>query len=442
MAALIGNIIQKKNQQSTEIIIESDFIEENEKENEGSYQNQNSNTNNKLDVFSQMSQYAKFLDMSDSFTEIRNSTSPKKKERENDKITSLDSVLKKKPATSLKRTRDEADIVEAPKKETIKRFQTMDTYSYENMTITNYEEMYNDNANNLWETSEVPANYEKESGEESTADIIEKLKQKQTAPTAKKLRNYNPEKSTGSFNILVGLLVFENETKKKYASKKEIKQVLKKVKDDLGDLPISSWAPMTTLIKYELVTSFNFSDEEKFSLTDAGYKTATDCYTKTLEKKLAPEEESKTNAGSTQACTMNIENSNSGASMYDEINNLLNESKLEEVNNEITKESKVFASANIFDEDTMDSTKETEKREKSLFKSMYSRSNTIFEKNSIIISDEENEKTVNFTHFEKLSASKGKVVTEEIPKEVEEEPEVQNSGHIVRKSKYYFCPIY
>ena len=107
---------------------------------------------------------------------------------------------------------------------------------------------------------------------------------KQTAITIKKTRNYRPEKNSNGYNILIGLFMFENETKKKYAAKKEIKQSVKNGKD-IADIQISGWAPMTTLIKYDLISSFKFSDEEKYSLTENGYKLANDCYIDLLKGK-------------------------------------------------------------------------------------------------------------------------------------------------------------
>ena len=414
MAALIGNLIQKKNSQSSQTVETEPTNEIEDKENK--------NSNSVPDLFSQMSEYTRLLEINDSFSGMENCQSPKRKEKDNEKITSLDSILKKKSPKAMKRTRDEADIIQVPKKETLKRFHTMENY-----TIDNFEDMYNENAQSLWSANEME-DFSKVSTDENLPMILNNLKEKQAATTVKKMRSYNPEKSTGGFNILVGLLIFENETKKKYASKKEIKQAIKKEKETLGDLPINSWAPMTTLIKYDLVLNFTFSDEEKFSLTENGYNTATECYIKTLEKKNAPEEQ-KTASDSTKECTMAVESSNSGTSMSFEGNKLLNEGNVFEINNENTSES----TKPIEDMKINENTRSIEIVQT---KNVFRTSQRIFDGDAIVISEDEDEKTVTFSHFEKLSASKDRVITtenEESNKEVEEE--IKTSGHIVKKSK-------
>jgi len=101
--------------------------------------------------------------------------------------------------------------------------------------------------------------------------------------TTKKKKNYRPEKGSTGYFILIGLLAFENDTKKKYATKKEIKAYLKKAVDTLGPMEIKNWSTLPTLIKNELVLPFTFNDEEKYSLTDQGVNIATELHMEQLQ---------------------------------------------------------------------------------------------------------------------------------------------------------------
>lgn len=165
-----------------------------------------------------------------------------------------------------KRDRDENDVFEVPKSSLKKAFTAgefgmEDEYNYSGSL-----------SSDLWNAADIPEI------NSSSVGALGKLTEKLTKNTStKKLKNYRPEKNTSGFNILVGLLKFENETKKKYASRKEIKETLKK-DPDFSTLQITSWAPMATLIKYELISNLQLNGEEKYSLTENGYRVADECF--------------------------------------------------------------------------------------------------------------------------------------------------------------------
>lgn len=190
-----------------------------------------------------------------------------------------------------KRDRDENDVFEVPKSSLKKAFTAgefgmEDEYNYSGSL-----------SSDLWNAADIPEI------NSSSVSALGKLTEKLTKNTStKKLKNYRPEKNTSGFNILVGLLKFENETKKKYASRKEIKETLKK-DPDFSTLQITSWAPMATLIKYELISNLQLNEEEKYSLTENGYRVANECF---IEK-------TKNSEASDNASTIDSSKSNSNS---------------------------------------------------------------------------------------------------------------------------------
>lgn len=103
---------------------------------------------------------------------------------------------------------------------------------------------------------------------------------------SKKKRNYKPDTNSSGCFILLGLKFYEEETGKKYALKKDIKDQLKKSADFLGPMEVKSWNAIDTLTKNELVVPFKFNDEMKYSLSLAGKELADElCLEKLAEKK-------------------------------------------------------------------------------------------------------------------------------------------------------------
>jgi len=274
------------------------------------------------------------------------------------------------------------------------------SYTMENPMLQGLEEqdeeqdMYADAGDNLWSANDIP---------EDTYKLLS-LTQKPVA--GKKKKNYKPEMKSTGFNILIGLLKFEDETKKKYATKKEIKQAIKNAKEELGDLLISNWTAMNTLIKYELVSNFQFSDDEKYSLTDLGFQTATDCFVKLVQEKENPEPAAASppsNPSSTTAKdlknpdAMNIENcsavptsnSNSNSATTLDSNSVGSENK----------------EAELFDYSKFDFSKTVKK---SQTKTVLKRSHTEEQRITSISSERKDENTVSFSLFERLSTEKEK----------------------------------
>lgn len=103
---------------------------------------------------------------------------------------------------------------------------------------------------------------------------------------SKRKRNYKPDTNSSGCFILLGIKQFEEETSKKYATKKEIKEYLKKLEATLGTMEVKSWNAIDTLTKNDLIIAFKFNDEMKYSLSLAGKELADDlCCEKLTEKK-------------------------------------------------------------------------------------------------------------------------------------------------------------
>jgi len=376
MAALIGNIIQKKNKENpVNFNIDSQSSENKENEDHEGFQME----------FSQTSQYTRMIE-----NEIYAGNSFSQDQDLGLKKPSFQ--LSKYLGDPKKRGRDEADpplVVH----ETLRKSHTMDNPMLQGLEEQEEEnDMYADYGDNLWSANDLPE------------DSVKLLSLTQKPTTGKKFKNYKPEKNSTGANILIGLLKFESETKKKYATKKEIKQALKNAKEELGDLLISNWSAMNTLIKYDLVSNFQFSDEEKYSLTDSGFQTATDCYVKKIEDKQNPEPVAATNPSSTTAKdfknpdAMNIEsnsspiqtsNSNSNSATTVDLNNAGSENK----------------DVEFFDYSKFDFSKTVKK---SQTKTVLKRS---FTEEKVIITHKEKEtteNTVSFSLFERLSTEKEK----------------------------------
>ena len=176
-------------------------------------------------------------------------------------------VHSQKSMVLVKRDRDEDDVYQ-PKTSALKRYRTIEDYRSE--ANDNDEESHC--IVNLW-----PTYNDKEKNKfKSFRNFQEKARKKKT-------KEYRPVSKTSAFNTLIGLYKFEAETKKKYASKREINQVLKKNQDDFGSLKVSSWSCLPTLIKNGLISNFIFSNEEKYSLTESGYAVASECYLQKLQ---------------------------------------------------------------------------------------------------------------------------------------------------------------
>lgn len=385
MAAVIGNMIQKKYGQSIDNPNSVTQVNSQDKANEN---------NVPFNFYSQSSQFDKAFGMDLFGVEEENADIRMEQE---DEITS--STLTKSLSNDLKRRRDDNDLIDltnAP----LKRYHTMENHS--NETI---EEAYNDYQQNLWSAVDLPENAMK------TVSI--KSKKTTVVQTTKKLKNYRPEKNSSGCNILIGLLKFENETKKKYASKKEIKQTLKKDKEELGDAPITNWTPISTLIKYDLISNFSFNDEEKYSLTENGFTIATECYAEKIqEKESAAENEAKSakldrfDSKEYSLGNTNTKTTSTGSTI--DLTNLCGEYKM----------------SDMIDSDFSISAKLPEKSflKSDVFENKANAGTGRGRGQPIIIDDEDAEETVNFSHYEKLSVEK---LT--FPKEKEQEKEDKKS---------------
>jgi len=301
------------------------------------------------------------------------------------------------------------------------------------------EDMYGGDPNdNLWSANEFPSASNFTVAEEPTSKLLSLNSLNAKGGTGKKLKKYKPEKNSTGFNILIGLLKFEGEANKKYATKKEIKQALKNAKEEIGDLLISNWTAMNTLIKYDLVSNFQFNDEEKYSLTDTGYQTASDSYVVLLEDKEKPAPVPVPSTTSAKEVknpdAMIIEDSSNNPSSNS------NSATTVDYNNDSNNAAK---EVEFFDYSKFDFSKTVKKSQtKTVIKSMHS-----FTEEKVIADDQ----TVNFTLYEKLSTEKRKTYLddeeeEEIRiqkepttpyKEVEEKDEnttTQVYNHLVEKS--------
>lgn len=190
--------------------------------------------------------------------------------KENNKIIEeqVSPAHSQKSMVLVKRDRSEDDVY-PPKASVLKRYHT--TEDTENND--NEDDEHNHCIVNLWPTYN--------SKENNKFQSYENFQEKAKGKKAKK--GYRPISKTSGFNILIGLYKFEAETNKKYASRKEIKQILRKNQDDFGVLKISGWTCLPTLINNGLISNFFFSDEEKFSLTETGYTVASECYLQKLQ---------------------------------------------------------------------------------------------------------------------------------------------------------------
>lgn len=249
MAALIGNLIKKRGPTAESL----EFSEELSNDFLDSTQSQQAIP---------MSQTARFTSMIEGdFTMSDNSNNST-----NGSVRQMTSSVVSK-YVPVKRNREEDDVFEVPKSALKKSYTVGDEFSM--------EDEYNSSSlsSDLWNAADFP-----EINSSSVPAPLSKLTEKLTKnTTTKKLKNYRPEKNTSGFNVLVGLLKFENDTKKKYASKKEIRETLKK-DPEFSDLQITSWAPLATLIKYELIDKLSLNEEEKFSLTESGFRIANECF--------------------------------------------------------------------------------------------------------------------------------------------------------------------
>eukprot|EP01017_Pseudomicrothorax_dubius_P031459 TRINITY_DN4020_c0_g1_i4.p1 TRINITY_DN4020_c0_g1~~TRINITY_DN4020_c0_g1_i4.p1 ORF type:complete len:569 (+),score=135.95 TRINITY_DN4020_c0_g1_i4:153-1859(+) len=84
-------------------------------------------------------------------------------------------------------------------------------------------------------------------------------------------RTYNPPKLSTSWATLIALAMFEAQKSRKYADKREIKDMITQVNRDYStNIEINNWSFIKTLIKHNLVTAYDFSSVEKYSLTKDG----------------------------------------------------------------------------------------------------------------------------------------------------------------------------
>jgi len=393
MAALIGNIIQKKNNENPNLHSQSN---ENNKENEEDYDEVNTMQ------FSQTSQFTRFFE-----NDIPAGNSLSQDQEFGLKKASFQ--ISKYINEPKKRGRDETDPPSVLQ-QSLRKSHTMDNPMIQGL---DEEDMYNGDPNdNLWSANDFPS----AAIEEPTSKFLS-LNQK-TGGTGRKLKKYKPEKNTTGFNILIGLLKFEGETKKKYATKKEIKQALKNEKEELGDLLISNWTAMNTLIKYDLVSNFQFSDEEKYSLTDTGFQTASDCYVLLLQDKENPAPVPSTTSAkdAKNPDAMIIEDSSNNPSSNS------NSATTVDLNTESNNGAK---DVEFFDYSKFDFSKTVKKSQtKSIIKSMHS----FTEEKVISKAEREDDKTVNFTLYEKLSTEKRKTYNNEEDEEEEEEVKIQKES--------------
>ena len=421
MAALIGNLIKKRGPTSESL----EFSEEMSNDFQINTESQQAFASSQTARFTQM------IEGDFGMTDDSNNS--------NETVTQMTSSVVSK-YVPVKRNREENDVFEIPKS-MLKKSYTADEFSM--------EDEYNSSSmsSDLWNAADFP-----EINSSSVGAPLSKLTEKLTKnSTTKKLKNYRPEKNTSGFNILVGLLKFENETKKKYASKKEIRETLKK-DPEFSTLQITSWAPLATLIKYELIDKLQLNEEEKFSLTESGFRIANECFI----------ERTKNSDASENASTIDSAKSNSNSNSRD--NNVM----IIEAQNTMSTTVSSFNTSSLgsfgteslggffdiqgFDDSTKANSNEVPSfDEPSMIKTAEKPpSKTLFFMNKIIsgvkkensMRLDETDGTVTFSHYEKMSEEKARPEnkperkTESKPESKPENKEnTQVCAHQVKKSK-------